>query len=277
MATAQGFKDAFGSGKVCIGVVHLLALPGSPGFGGSLTPVVERAVEEARILAEAGYDGLIVENYGDLPFLRDSVGPETVASMAVALREVAGTVRIPVGVNVLRNDYRAALALAGVCGCRFVRINVLVGAFVTSEGLIQGDPGAVLRLRRGLAPDVMIFADVLVKHARPLPAADIGAEAVETAGRGCADCLIVTGPRTGSAPAEEDLRRVKAQLESNRLSLPVLVGSGVEPSNAIRMLELSDGIIVGSYIRQHGRAGERMDLGRASEIAGMAKRSEAEK
>ena len=274
---ARHFKEVFGAGKVCIGVVHLLPLPGSPGFGGSLSAIVERAHREAALLAKAGYDGLIVENYGDLPFLRDKVGPETVASMAIIVREIGGSLQIPVGVNVLRNDYGAALALAGVCGCEFVRINVLVGVYATSEGLIQGHPGDVMRLRRQLAPDTMIFADVLVKHAQPLAATDIGAAALEVVGRGGADCLIVTGPRTGAAPREEDLHKVKDRLRNGASTLPVLVGSGVTPDNMEDLLGLSDGMIVGSYIRKHGRAGEEVDFDRAQEIVGLKKKVEGHK
>jgi membrane complex biogenesis BtpA family protein len=271
---ARHFKEVFGADKVCIGVVHLLPLPGSPDFAGSLSPVVERACSEAALLAEAGYDGLIVENYGDLPFLSDKVGPETVASMAIVVREIGRSMQVPVGVNVLRNDYGAALAIAGVCGCEFVRINVLVGVYATSEGLIQGHPGDVMRLRRQLAPDTMIFADVLVKHAQPLAATDIGAAALEVAGRGGADCLIVTGPRTGAAPLREDLREVKDRLRDGAATLPVLVGSGVTPDNMGDLLGSSDGMIVGSYIRKHGRAGEEVDSNRALEIVKLKKKVE---
>ena len=106
----------------------------------------------ARLLAGAGFDGLVVENYGDLPFLSGRVGPETVAAMALVAGEIKRAVSIPVGVNVLRNDAAAALAIAGVCGCEFVRVNVLVGAFVTSEGVVEGQPGEVMRLRQSMAP-----------------------------------------------------------------------------------------------------------------------------
>jgi membrane complex biogenesis BtpA family protein len=261
----------FGTAKVGIGVVHLPALPGSPDFVGDLAPVIERAVAEAGLLKKAGFDGLIVENYGDLPFHKTRVGPETVAAMTVAVREVRKAVEIPVGVNVLRNDHEAALAIAAACGCDFIRVNILVGGFVTPEGLIEGEPARVLRDRRRLAPATKIFADVMVKHARPLAATTIVDDALDAAERGRADCLIVTGPRTGSPPSGEDLKAVSAGLEEVDLKVPVIVGSGITPTNAEALLKLSDGVIVGSYIREHGRAGEEIDFNRALEIGKIKK------
>jgi membrane complex biogenesis BtpA family protein len=265
------FRDTFGAVKIGIGVVHLPALPGSPDFSGSLTPVVERAVAEAELLKKAGFDGLIVENYGDLPFFKARVGPETVAAMTIAVREVRRSVGIPVGVNVLRNDHESALAIAAACGCEFIRVNILVGAFVTPEGVIEGDPARVLRERQRLAPDTLIFADVMVKHASPLAATTIVDDALDAAERGKADCLIVTGPRTGSPPTGEDLKAVCAGLEEADLRIPVVVGSGITLSNAEALLKLSDGVIVGSYIRKHGRAGEEIDFERALEIGSIKK------
>ena len=207
----RSFENIFGKGKVSIGVIHLLPLPGSPDFGGSLDVVIERGIREAEVIAEAGFGGLIVENYGDIPFIKQDVGPETIAGMAVTAREIKKAVRMPIGVNVLRNDAAAGLAIAAVCGCEFIRVNVLVGVFVTSEGLIEGNPGRILRMRQQIAPQTMIFADVMVKHAHSLGSTTVGEEVLDVAERGCADCLIVTGTRTGRAPSGEDVKMAKAR------------------------------------------------------------------
>jgi membrane complex biogenesis BtpA family protein len=265
------FEETFGKGKTGIGVVHVAPLPGSPGFGGDLEAVIERAVREAELIERAGLGAIIVENYGDLPFFGDRVGPETVASMAIVTHDVRRMSTIPVGVNVLRNDYEAALAIAGTCGCDFVRINILVGAYVTTEGVIQGDPARVLRLRDRLAPGAMIFADVHVKHAYALAATNIGDDALDVVERGRADCVVVTGPRTGSPASAGNLKTVRSALDGAGLRVPVLVGSGVGPSNAVSLLKLSDGFIVGSYIRRGGRAGGEVDFERASKIGKVLK------
>jgi membrane complex biogenesis BtpA family protein len=267
----ERYEKTFGKGKTGIGVVHLAPLPGSPGFGGDLAAVIQRAVREGELIEGAGLGAIIVENYGDLPFYRDRVGPETIASMAIVSREVRRACRVPVGVNVLRNDYEAALAIAGTCGCEFVRINILVGAYVTTEGMIEGNPARVSRLRERLAPEAMIFADILVKHAYPLAATGIGDDALDVVERGGADCVVVTGPRTGSPTSAGDLKTVRSVLEGAGMMVPIFVGSGVGPANAENLLKLSDGFIVGSYIRKGGRAGAEVDPERVGEIGKVLK------
>lgn len=261
------FKDIFRAAKPLIGVLHLAPLPGSPDFGGDVPAIRDRAVREAGILAEAGYDSLIVENFGDLPFVKDHVGPETVAAMALVVEAVKASTGLPVGVNVLRNDYASALGVAAACGCEFIRVNVLVGAYVTPEGVIEGRPAEVLRLRRQVAPETLVFADICVKHARPLAGTTIDEDALDAVERGRADCLIITGVRTGGEASAEDVRVVKTRLGQEHLAVPVLVGSGVTESNAREMLELSDGVIVGSYIRKMGRAGNEIEPARAARLA----------
>jgi membrane complex biogenesis BtpA family protein len=265
------FDPTVGKSKIGIGVVHLAPLPGSPGFEGDLPDVIDRAVEEAGLFREAGFGAVVAENYGDLPFFGGRVEPETVASMAVAAWEIRRKVGIPVGINVLRNDYEAALSVAGTCGCDFVRVNILVGTYVTPEGMIQGDPAMVLRLRHRVAPGVKIFADVLVKHARPIAATSIVGEALDVVERGRADGIVITGPRTGSPTSSEDLEAVRSGLEEAGMRVPILVGSGVNPSNLKRLLEIADGFIIGSYVRKGGLAGGAIEPARVSEIGSLLK------
>ena len=76
---------------------------------------------------------------------------------------------IAIGINVLRNDARAALAIAAVVGAACIRVNVHTGARVTDQGLVEGRAAETLRLRRALgAESVAIWADVNVKHSAPL-------------------------------------------------------------------------------------------------------------
>ena len=265
----QGINNVFGPGKVGIGVVHLPPLPGSPGYAGDLEGAVARAAEEAGTMEAAGFGAVIVENYGDIPFECGEVGPETVASMALIVRAVRDAVKIPVGVNVLRNDARAALAIAGVCGARFVRVNVLVGAFVTSEGIIEGKPAEVLRQRAALAPGTLILADIMVKHGAPLANTTISEDALDAAERGRADCIIVTGRRTGHAPPAEELIEARSALARGTRRVPVLAGSGVVPENLGSLMELADGVIIGSYLRKDGLAGGDLVEDRVAEIGSM--------
>ena len=246
----QPLAKLFGHAKPLIGVVHLLPLPGSPRWGGSMQAVLERATADADALTQGGIDGIIVENYGDIPFYPQRVPPETIASITVAVAEVRRVTKLPVGVNVLRNDAAAGLGICAATGARFVRINVHSGAMLTDQGWIQSSANETLRLRAQLGPEVAILADVLVKHAVAPAGLSIEDAARDTWQRGLADALIVSGSGTGIAADPGDIERTKNALAE----CTVLVGSGITAQNAAELLTLADGAIVGSWLKSDGRA-----------------------
>lgn len=57
--------------------------------------VIDRAEEEAKILEQGGVNGIIVENFGDIPFQTGRLDPETVAGMTVAVERVQRVVNPP--------------------------------------------------------------------------------------------------------------------------------------------------------------------------------------
>lgn len=255
-------REIFPVDKPLIGVVHLPPLPGSPRFGRSMDQVVDRARRDARVYEENGMDGLVLENYGDLPFYPEAVPPETVAAMAVAAEEVRRTTSIPMGINVLRNDSLAALGLAAVLEAPFIRVNVLLGAMVTDQGIVQGQAHHLLRRRETLGTSTRIFADVMVKHARPMMQQDVELAAGELVSRGLADALIVTGQATGLEPQLEELKKVKAVVGD----VPVLAGSGVTPENVGQMLAVADGAIVGTSLKKDGQTENEVDIQRVKAL-----------
>ncbi len=245
-----------------VGMVHLLPLPGAPGWRGSMDEVLDRACADATALAGAGFDAVMVENFGDVPFHPGRVPPETVAAMARAVAAVRGAASLPVGVNVLRNDAEAALALAAVCDAAFIRVNVHVGAMWTDQGLIQGRAHATLRRRAHLAPGVAIFADVHVKHATPPSGWGLEDAARDTWWRGLADALVVSGSGTGAATAPADLHRVRQAVPK----AVIFVGSGVTAAHAHQLLAEADGAIVGTSVMNDGRPGTGIDPARAAAL-----------
>src|SRR6185295_2905473 len=183
----------FRNARPVVGMVHLLPLPGAP-RARALREIRAAAQADARALALGGVDGILVENYGDAPFSSASVEPQVVAAMAVIAAEIrAGAAGLPIGINVLRNDARSALAVALASGASFIRVNIHVGAAETDQGRIEGRAYETLRARRALDARIAIFADVFVKHARPAGTTDLAAAARDTAYRGLADALLVTG------------------------------------------------------------------------------------
>jgi len=248
-----------------IGMVHLgpILERGVP-----LAEVERAACLDAERLAAAGFDGLIVENFGDRPFYPDRVPARTIAGMTrcvMAVRQAVGK-GLPIGINVLRNDARAALAIAAATQAQAIRVNVHLGAAVTDQGLIEGRAYDTVRERRALAPEVRIWADVRVKHAAPLTPRGIIEEAQELRERGEADALIVSGLRTGGATDPQRLAEVRGAV-----SCPCLVGSGATPEQLAALLPVCDGLIVGSWLKIGGAVLGPIDPARAHDFVAAAR------
>jgi len=245
--------DLFPVEKPVVGVVHLLPLPGSPRYaGGGLEPIVARACADLAALAAGGADGAIVENFGDSPF-RKRADHVAVAAMAMVMRDLGRLARFPLGVNVLRSDGLAAMAIAALAEASFIRVNVFSGLAVTDQGLIEGEAREILDLRRALGAEVAVLADVHVKHAVHLNSL---AAAARDAARNHPDALIVTGGATGELPCSDDVRVAK---ESS--GYPVLVGSGIRADN-VGHYALADGFIVGTALKVGGEVANPVDPAR---------------
>ncbi len=240
-------------------MVHLLPLPGSPRFGGSIDEVIATAVDDAQVLTEAGFPALMVENFGDAPFFAESVPAETISSITVAVAAVA-TSDVPVGVNVLRNDATSALAIAAATGASFIRVNVLTGVMYTDQGPIVGRAAEVQRQRSRLCPDVEIWADVMVKHATPPAGLQPDQAVSDTIERGLADAIVVSGSGTGTEP---DLALARQISDATPEGTRVVIGSGATAENLDALLEVADTIIVGTSIKFEGDAVNRPDPLRA--------------
>jgi membrane complex biogenesis BtpA family protein len=252
--------------KALLGVIHLPPLPGAPRYDGDMAALRARTAEDALALAAAGFDAVLVENFGDAPFFRDAVpAGDRRGDGGARGRGARRASGLPLGVNVLRNDGASALAVAAATGARFMRVNVLVGARVTDQGVIASEAAELLRLRRSLdAQRVSLVADVGVKHSAPLAGhGSLEEEAVEAVERSLADALVVTGARTGEEASEADVARVRAASHGR----PVWLGSGVRAETLGRWLSLADGVIVGSDLRDGGRAGGPIDPARAKRFA----------
>lgn len=261
-------KQIFKTQNPIIGVVHLLPLPTSPRWGGSLKTVLDRAEQEATALAAGGVDGIIVENFFDAPFPKDHVDPAVVSAMTVIIQRLQQMITLPIGINVLRNDAQSALAIASCVQAQFIRVNVWTGIMATDQGLIEGRAHELMRYRRELGSDVKIFADVLVKHARPLGSVNLTTAVQDTIERGLADAVILSGWATGDPPNLEDLELARDAAEGT----PVFVGSGADWENVPQMMQVADGVIVSSSLKRQGKRENSIDPIRVSRFVEAARR-----
>lgn len=247
------FESLFSKPKPVIGMVHLRPLPGSPLYDPTemdMRRILTIARDEARILEDAGVDGVQVENMWDIPYLPgQEIGPETVAALAVGVYEVARSVTIPTGAECHMNGADLALAAAIAGGAQWIRVFEWCNAFISQSGYIQAIGGKVARMRKALgATEIACLCDVNVKHGSHYIIHDRSVEeqAMDVEAQD-GDAIIVTGFDTGTPPTVERILSCK-----NHVKLPILLGSGTTCENAAALLHHADGAIVGSYFKRDG-------------------------
>ncbi|MFH1852769.1 MAG: BtpA/SgcQ family protein [Candidatus Neomarinimicrobiota bacterium] len=246
----NSIPQVFGTHKPVVGMIHVSALPGTPGYGGDMKNIIAGAVSEARQYRDAGIDALAIENMHDRPYLKRAVGPEIVAAMAVigyAVKQAAG---LPTGIQILAGANQAALAAALVAGLDFARTEGFVFGHLADEGLIESDAGELLRYRRQIGADhIPLLTDIKKKHSSHAITMDIDiSETARAAEFFQSDGIVITGSSTGRPAAMEEIVAVREAID-----LPVFVGSGITAENVNDYLPICDGLIVGSYLKVDGR------------------------
>ena len=261
----DALEELFQVKKPIIGVIHLQALPGAPRYSGrSMRDIYAAAVSDAKILSAGGIDGIIIENASDMPFRRpENIGPETVAALTAACLEVRAAVDTPIGITCVANGVIPALAVAKAAGARWVRANQWVNAYVANEGFLNGPAPEAMRYRSAIgATDVRIFADVHVKFGAHAITSDRSiSEQATDAEWFDVDVLIASGTRTGSPTEPGEVEAVKSGT-----TLPVIVGSGLDPDQVPNLFAVADGAIVGQWLKRDGVWWNPVDPARVEQL-----------
>ena len=254
MKTSE-LKSIFGTSKPILGMIHLPPLPGSPNYCGSMTKVLDHALFDADVLVRCGIDAVIVENLGDYPYYPMTTEPETVAAMTRAALEIKRHYNVPMGINILRNSWKSALAVASLADAQFIRLNVLTDAMVTDQGPINGEAYLAMRYRKAIgAEHVKVFADIYAKHGGPIVRRDMATVAREMIHRGMADALIVSGEESAFPPAKDQIDLVKKASGDT----PVFLGSGIG-LNTFDCILHADGSVFGYGTKPSGDMSDPVD------------------
>lgn len=252
------------TGKSFVAMIGLLPLPGSPGYRGSEQEVLDRAMADLEAYHNAQVDAVLLENSADLPYIK----PPLEEAALILVERISSLVRArfagPVGLQLLEAANMDAMRIAAACRLDFIRVEGYVFAHIGGAGLIEGCAGHLLRLRSRLgAASVRVFADVRKKHCSHALTGDLPlAEHVRQAEFFHADGIIITGPRTGAQPQEDDLREARSAT-----ALPIAIGSGMDPLNLGRFFDHANAFIVGSCLREEGRFLGRLDPRRLENFA----------
>jgi membrane complex biogenesis BtpA family protein len=249
------------------GVIHLKGLPGSTSNIFSIDKIVKLAQNDIDTLTAGGIDGLIIENFGDAPFVKDNLSKRSLVSFATVVSNLDIDKKLDVGINVLRNDGISALSIAEATDADFVRINVLNNIMYTDQGIIEGKSYDISQFRNTLSKEIKVFADVFVKHATPPYGAKIENHTKELLERAGADVVIVSGDGTGEETNIEDLQRIRDIVPLGKLA----IGSGLNEVNIKKYVGISDIGIIGTDFKLDGILNNPVDLNRVKNLITQSK------
>ncbi len=259
--------EVFPVTKPIIGMCHLPALPGDPGYDrtAGMAAIVEHARREVTSLQEGGVDGILISNEFSLPYLTQTE-PITAISMARVIGEIRDELEVPFGVNVLW-DAVASIDLAVATGASFVR-EVFTGVYASDFGLWNTNVGRTARHRLAVSgSDVRLLFNIVPEAAAYVADRDIAQLTRSTVFNCVPDGLCVSGLTAGSPTDTSTLSIVKEHAGD----VPVFVNTGVRPDTIAESLRYADAAIVGTFFKKDGRFENDAESGRVAELMGVVK------
>jgi len=259
--------EVFDVKKPIIGMCHLPALPGDPGYdaAGGVAAVLEHGRREITALQEGGVDGILISNEFSLPYLT-STEPISAITMARVIGELRSLIAVPFGVNVLW-DGVASIDLAVATGASFVR-EVFTGVYASDFGMWNTDVGRAARHRaRVAAGDIRLLYNIVPEGAAYVADRELAQMTRSTVFNGVPDGLCVSGLTAGAATDTSMLKVVK----ENAGDVPVFVNTGVRPDTVAESLEYADGAIVGTWFKKDGRFENDVEAARVADLMGVVR------
>jgi membrane complex biogenesis BtpA family protein len=244
--------------KAVIAMAHIGALPGSPGYDtdGGLDKLVEGVLNDVRKLQAGGVDAVMFGNENDRPYVLRAP-PEGLAAMTAIVEQVKPHLKVPFGVNYLW-DPEASVAIGAMTGARFVR-EIFTGVFASDMGVWQPDCAKATRLRHALGRDDMkMLFNINAEFSYSLDQRPIELRAQSAVFSSKADAILVSGPLTGQAVNQSDLRRVSETVKDR----PVFANTGVNKDNVADILSIASGVIVGTHFKIDGDTWSPVDAER---------------
>lgn len=243
MSIRSVFKKEHG---ILIGMIHLSPLLSIRGFKG-MKVMLREALADLRALERAGFDGALIENDYDRPHT-EFANPAQIASFTAVAEAVVAEARIPVGVQMMLNDWKSSFAIARVAGARFTRLDVFVDHVTSEWGILNPNPKEILREKKNICPNLLLLTDIQVKYKTMIRPRPLTASAKLALANG-ADGVVITGNATGEETPTKKIEMIRRAFPSAK----IFVGAGINEKNIREQLALANGAIVGTSIKKNGR------------------------
>jgi len=241
--------------KIVIAMAHIGALPGAPlhDADGGMEKLIDGVAADVENLQAGGVDAIMFGNENDRPYLLKAPA-EGIAAMTAVVAALKPVLAVPFGVNYLW-DPVATVAIACATGAAFAR-EIFTGLFASDMGLWEPDCAAALRRRHDLGrDDLKLIFNINAEFAAPLDTRQIALRAKSAVFSSLADAIAVSGPLTGQAADQSDLRRVREAVPQ----VPVLANTGVTIDNLGDVFAIADGCVVGTHFKIDGDTWNAVD------------------
>lgn len=262
MTSFNWIKDLFCTHKPVIGMCHLHAFPGDPGYDSSrgMEWIYDRARADLLALQQGGADAVMFSNEFSLPYLT-KVETITVACMAAIIAGLKADLQIPYGVNVLW-DPAASLDLAVATGAQFVR-EIFTGVYGSDFGLWNTNAGEVIRHQHAVGAErVRLLFNIVPESAAYVGNRQVADIARSTVFNAHPDALCVSGLTAGAETSVQTLELVKAAVPET----PVFANTGVRLDNVIAQLAIADGAVIGTAFKTDGNTWNPIEVERVKAI-----------
>ena len=161
---------------------------------------------------------------------------------------------IPFGVDIIW-DPDAAIAIAHATGASFTR-GVLTGTYESDMGLWSPSAGETMRFKRQIgANEVKVFFNVVPEFSSPLGTRTVAERAKSAVVSSLADVILISGPMAGAEPQIEVVQDIKAAVPD----VPVFLNTGAREDNIEDYLQIADGVVVGSSLKEDGYTWNKVD------------------
>lgn len=231
------FHQVFSIQLPILGMLHLK--------GENADDILQRAKHEADVMADAGVDAVIVEDY---------FGSAEDAERVLDWLQQERSERI-YGVNILDN-FELSYELALRYGAKFMQVDSVAGHLLPQD---DKDYGRIIARYRA-DKKVMVLGGVRFKYQPYLSGRSLE-EDLEI-GKARCDAIVVTGEGTGMVTEMEKVWEFRGMLGG----FPLIVGAGMTAQNAATQLAIADGAIVGSTFKVDGIDKQEIDAGRVRDF-----------
>lgn len=240
---ASNIKKVFKKdNNILIGMIHLGPMLSMKGFT-SIDDLVKKALADLKALEAAGFDAVLVENDNDKPHT-EFANPAQIACLTKVTAEIVKAAKIPVGVQMMLNDWESSFAIAKASGAVFTRLDVFVDNVTCKWCDINPNPKKIISYKNKIYPELVLLTDIQVKYkkmVKPRPLTTSAALAIKNG----SDALVITGDATGKETPIDFIKQVKNKFPN----FPVLVGAGINELNIVSQLSIANGAIVGSSLK----------------------------